>query len=107
MPIPSSMLAAFLEIDQIFAEYTITIPVSAPLIQANSDTRSRYNSDSLSRDGLRKLLDKQLPNYLKCPGDPKEFDELFKRLDQNCDQHISFEEFTVLIRDVMLTMYEK
>ncbi|XP_065276274.1 protein MRP-126-like [Emys orbicularis] len=62
--------------------------------------------DTLTKSELKQLIDKQLVNFLKRQRDQASIDSLFKDLDKNRDQQVSFGEFMVLITRVTIATHE-
>ncbi|XP_006031036.1 protein MRP-126-like [Alligator sinensis] len=62
--------------------------------------------DTLTKMEMKLLIDKQLPNYMKNKIKPGEIDALFKDLDKNKDQQLSFGEFMGLISKVTIATHE-
>ncbi|XP_039368193.1 protein MRP-126-like [Mauremys reevesii] len=62
--------------------------------------------DTLTRGELKQLIDKHLVNFLKRQKDQASIDSLFKELDKNRDQQLSFGEFMVLISRVTVATHE-
>ncbi|XP_034648983.1 protein MRP-126-like [Trachemys scripta elegans] len=62
--------------------------------------------DTLTKSELKQLIDKQLVNFLKRQRDQASIDNLFKDLDKNRDQQVSFGEFMVLITRVTIATHE-
>ncbi|XP_068426554.1 protein S100-A1-like [Clinocottus analis] len=52
---------------------------------------------SLSKKEFSKLLETELPNFLKSQKDPKAVEKIRKDLDQNGDSKVDFEEFMSLV----------
>ncbi|XP_029308489.1 protein S100-A1-like [Cottoperca gobio] len=55
------------------------------------------DGSTLSKKELKKLMENELPTFLKCQKNPKTVDNILKDLDQNKDDKLSFEEFLPLI----------
>ncbi|XP_068188826.1 ictacalcin-like [Antennarius striatus] len=62
--------------------------------------------DSLTKPELRELLDRELRGFLTGEDDQKKLDELFKDLDENKDNTVSFQEFGTLVL-TLATICEK
>ncbi|KAG6923790.1 protein MRP-126-like [Chelydra serpentina] len=62
--------------------------------------------DTLTKGELKQLIDKQLVNYLKHVKNQVSIDVLFKDLDKNRDQQLSFAEFMVLITRVTIACHD-
>ncbi|XP_022065001.1 protein S100-A10b [Acanthochromis polyacanthus] len=65
-------------------------------------TFHRYAKDdgdkkTLTKKDLKKLLENELPNFLKSQNDQKVVDNIMKDLDNNKDDKLDFEEFIPLI----------
>ncbi|XP_030014195.1 protein S100-A10b [Sphaeramia orbicularis] len=56
----------------------------------------------LSKKEFKKLVEKELPTFLKAQKDPKVVDKIIKDLDENKDQKIDFQEFLVLINGLSM-----
>lgn len=52
---------------------------------------------TLSKKELKKLMESELPTFLKVQKNPKLVDQMMKDLDQNKDAKVDFEEFMSLI----------
>ncbi|KAM7420856.1 hypothetical protein PAMA_015186 [Pampus argenteus] len=52
---------------------------------------------TLSKKELKKLVENELPTFLKTQNNPKTVDCILKDLDQNKDQKLDFEEFLPLV----------
>ncbi|XP_034409454.1 protein S100-A10b [Cyclopterus lumpus] len=52
---------------------------------------------TLSKKELSKLIETELPAFLKCQKNPKVVDDIRKDLDQNGDSKVDFEEFLSLV----------
>ncbi|XP_054477931.1 protein S100-A1-like [Anoplopoma fimbria] len=52
---------------------------------------------TLSKKELTKLIEKELPTFLKTQKNPKVVDEIKKDLDQNGDDKVDFQEFLSLV----------
>ncbi|XP_026549429.1 protein S100-A12-like [Notechis scutatus] len=61
--------------------------------------------DMLSKAELAQLLREQLPNFIQGSRDPAATDRLFKELDQNKDEKVSFDEFMRLVGTVFTVSY--
>ncbi|XP_047455547.1 protein S100-A10b [Mugil cephalus] len=66
----------------------------------------RYAKESkhekrLSKKELKKLLENELPNFMK--GNPDVVDRIMKDLDQNKDDELNFEEFVPLVAGLAIT----
>uniref|UniRef100_A0A8C7Y984 Protein S100 n=1 Tax=Oryzias sinensis TaxID=183150 RepID=A0A8C7Y984_9TELE len=55
------------------------------------------NKSTLSKKELKKLIENELPNFLKSQKSPDTLDRILKDLDQNKDDELDFEEFAPLI----------
>ncbi|XP_060777436.1 protein S100-A10b [Neoarius graeffei] len=55
------------------------------------------NTNTLSRQELRQLMEAELPNFLKSQKDPATIDKIMKDLDSNGDEQVDFEEFVSLV----------
>ncbi|XP_019378613.1 PREDICTED: protein MRP-126-like [Gavialis gangeticus] len=62
--------------------------------------------DTLTKMELKLLIQKQLPNYMNNQLKPGQIDALFKDLDKNKDQQLSFGEFMMLITKVTIATHE-
>ncbi|XP_038239226.1 protein S100-A12-like [Dermochelys coriacea] len=62
--------------------------------------------DTLTMGELRQLIDRHLVNFLKKQKDQTTIDSLFRELDKNKDQQLSFGEFMVLITRVTIATHE-
>ncbi|XP_075763947.1 protein S100-A12 [Pelodiscus sinensis] len=62
--------------------------------------------DTLTKGELKQLIDKQLANFLKNLKDKSTVDSLFRELDKNRDQQLSFGEFMVLICRVTVATHD-
>ncbi|XP_038624872.1 protein S100-A12-like [Tachyglossus aculeatus] len=62
--------------------------------------------DQLSKKELKQLIEKELPNYKKKPKDAEAMAALFKDLDQNRDEQVSFGEFMRFITTVLIATHE-
>uniref|UniRef100_A0A670Z9A3 Protein S100 n=1 Tax=Pseudonaja textilis TaxID=8673 RepID=A0A670Z9A3_PSETE len=67
----------------------------------------KEHHDRLSKAELSKLLKEQLPNFIQGSKDPAAIDRLFKELDQNKDQEVSFEEFMAFVSKVLIHCHNK
>ncbi|KAF7235497.1 hypothetical protein EYD10_17670 [Varanus komodoensis] len=63
--------------------------------------------DKLNNGELKQLIEKELAEFLKNQVNPTSIEEMFKHLDQNKDQEISFKEFMVMIGQVTEATHEK
>ncbi|XP_045901165.1 protein S100-A10b [Micropterus dolomieu] len=52
---------------------------------------------TLSKKELKKLVETELPTFLKSQSNPKTVDSILKDLDQNKDDKLDFEEFLPLV----------
>ncbi|KAM9383623.1 protein S100-A10-like [Pholidichthys leucotaenia] len=59
----------------------------------------RYASqrNGLTRQDLKRLMEAELSNFLKCQKDPAAIDKIMKDLDANSDGLVNFEEFVSLV----------
>ncbi|XP_030605021.1 protein S100-A10b [Archocentrus centrarchus] len=55
------------------------------------------NGKALTKKELRKLIETELPNFLKSQKNPNTVDHIMKDLDQNKDDELDFEEFMPFI----------
>ncbi|CAM4620711.1 protein S100-A12-like isoform X2 [Lepidochelys kempii] len=62
--------------------------------------------DTLAKKELKQLIDRHLVNFLKTRKDHSAIDSLFKELDKNKDQQLSFGEFMILITRVTIATHE-
>ncbi|CAM2108349.1 protein S100-A12 [Caretta caretta] len=62
--------------------------------------------DTLAKKELKQLIDRHLVNFLKTQKDHSAIDSLFKELDKNKDQQLSFGEFMILITRVTIATHE-
>ncbi|XP_074927136.1 protein S100-A12-like isoform X1 [Chelonoidis abingdonii] len=62
--------------------------------------------DTLTKGELKQLIDRNLVNFLKRQKDQASIDSLFRELDKNRDQQLSFGEFMVLITRVTIATHE-
>ncbi|XP_003229667.1 protein S100-A12 [Anolis carolinensis] len=62
--------------------------------------------DKLSKKEMSQLVHKQFPNWLKEQKNPKAIEELFKQLDQDQDNQLSFGEFMVFICKLTIATHE-
>ncbi|XP_050786999.1 protein S100-A12-like [Gopherus flavomarginatus] len=62
--------------------------------------------DTLTKGELKQLIDRNLVNFLKRQKDQTSIDSLFRDLDKNRDQQLSFGEFMVLITRVTIATHE-
>lgn len=62
--------------------------------------------DTLTRKELKLLIEKQLANYLKHVKNQVSIDQIFKDLDNNKDQQLSFGEVMLLIIRVTVATHE-
>ncbi|XP_034030640.1 protein S100-A10b [Thalassophryne amazonica] len=60
---------------------------------AEEDSDKQY----LNKKELKKLIETELPNFLKNQKDPKAVDRIMTDLDRNKDQKLDFEEFLPLV----------
>merc|ERR1711962_1315927 len=91
---------------------TLFYSYSAPLPAAMTDLEKcmeslivifhRYADEdgdgkTLTKKELKKLVEKELPTFLKTQNNPKTVDCILKDLDQNKDDKLDFEEFLPLV----------
>ncbi|KAK7886415.1 hypothetical protein WMY93_026036 [Mugilogobius chulae] len=57
---------------------------------------------SLSKKEFKKLVETELPNFLKAQKNPNLVNEMMKDLDQNKDQKVDFEEFLSLVNGLSM-----
>ncbi|XP_008278901.1 protein S100-A1-like [Stegastes partitus] len=57
---------------------------------------------TLTKKDLKKLLESELPNFLKAQNNPKTVDFIMNDLDSNKDDKLDFEEFLPLIAGISL-----
>ncbi|XP_074837418.1 protein MRP-126-like [Carettochelys insculpta] len=62
--------------------------------------------DTLTKGELKQLIESQLVNFLKNQTNHGNLDQLFKDLDKNKDQQLSFGEFMTLISQVTVDTHE-
>ncbi|XP_060110868.1 protein S100-A12-like [Heteronotia binoei] len=62
--------------------------------------------DVLSKGELRKLIEQQLPNFLKNKKDPASIDRIFEELDKDKDEQVSFDEFISFLCRVLIATHE-
>ncbi|KAM6910010.1 protein S100-A10b [Xenentodon cancila] len=55
------------------------------------------NQKTLSKKEMKKLVENELPNFLKTQKDPLTLDRIMKDLDQNKDDELDFEEFVPFV----------
>ncbi|KAF6739682.1 Protein S100-A1 [Oryzias melastigma] len=55
------------------------------------------NKNTLSKKELKKLIETELPNFLKSQKSPDTLDRIIKDLDQNKDDELDFEEFAPFV----------
>ncbi|TNN77999.1 Protein S100-A10 [Liparis tanakae] len=55
------------------------------------------DGQTLSKKELSKLIETELPAFLKAQNNPKVVDEIRKDLDQNGDSKVDFQEFLTLV----------
>ncbi|XP_018592951.1 protein S100-A10b [Scleropages formosus] len=60
-------------------------------------------SNSLSRCELKKLMENELPTFLKSQKDPGAVDKIFKDLDCDGDGEVNFQEYLSLIGGLSLS----
>nr|XP_020666408.1 protein S100-A12-like [Pogona vitticeps] len=61
--------------------------------------------DKLSKGETKQLMEKELPEFLKKQVNPKGIEELFKDLDTNKDQDITFKEFMGMATQVLIATH--
>ncbi|XP_072214473.1 protein MRP-126-like [Excalfactoria chinensis] len=69
-------------------------------------SRREGDNDTLTKKELKLLIDKQLANYLKHVKNQVSIDQIFKDLDSNKDQQLSFGEVMLLIIRVIVATHE-
>uniref|UniRef100_A0A8V1AIE5 Protein S100 n=1 Tax=Gallus gallus TaxID=9031 RepID=A0A8V1AIE5_CHICK len=69
-------------------------------------SRREGDKDTLTRKELKLLIEKQLANYLKHVKNQVSIDQIFKDLDNNKDQQLSFGEVMLLIIRVTVATHE-
>ncbi|XP_074837169.1 protein S100-A12-like [Carettochelys insculpta] len=80
-------------------------------LEAIIDIFHRYSKrvghfDTLTKGELKQLIDSQLVNFLKNQKNQTSIDQLFRDLDKNRDQQLSFGEFMVLICRVTVATHD-
>ncbi|KAM3613555.1 uncharacterized protein V6R79_001324 [Siganus canaliculatus] len=74
-------------------ESAIGVLVTQFKVYAGSDG----SSDTLSKEEFHRLVQSELPNFVKTAGDPAAMDQLMSSLDKNNDGELNFLEFWQLI----------
>ncbi|XP_006861514.1 PREDICTED: protein S100-A12 [Chrysochloris asiatica] len=62
--------------------------------------------DTLSKNEMKQLITKELPNTLKNTKDQGAIDKIFQELDSDKDGQVNFVEFIVLVAKVLETAHE-
>ncbi|XP_054849822.1 protein S100-A12-like [Eublepharis macularius] len=62
--------------------------------------------DMLSKGELKKLIEQQMPNFLKKKKDPKSIDRIFEELDKDKSGQITFEEFMVFMTRLLIACHD-
>ncbi|KAJ0000443.1 hypothetical protein NQD34_012285 [Periophthalmus magnuspinnatus] len=60
------------------------------------------DGSSLSKKEFKKLVETELPNFLKAQKNPNLVNDMMKDLDQNKDQKVDFEEFLALVNGISM-----
>ncbi|XP_020783624.2 protein S100-A10b [Boleophthalmus pectinirostris] len=60
------------------------------------------DGSTLSKKEFKKLVETELPNFLKAQKNPNLVNQMMKDLDQNKDQKIDFEEFLSLVNGLSM-----
>ncbi|KAM7377616.1 hypothetical protein PAMA_014088 [Pampus argenteus] len=65
------------------------------------------NKDSLSKNEVKTLLEKELPGLLKAAKNQEEVDKMLKGLDFNGDSEVDFSEFVVLVAALTCACHDR
>ncbi|XP_059195494.1 protein S100-A1-like [Centropristis striata] len=61
------------------------------------------DAQTLTKKELKKLMENEMPGFLKAQKDPKTVEKILKDLDTNKDDKLSFEEFLPLVAGISIS----
>ncbi|KAM6168247.1 protein S100-A9 [Erethizon dorsatum] len=70
-------------------------------------SRQAGHPDTLNKKEFKDLVNKELPNFLKCERKKGEIDDIMEDLDTNQDQQLSFEEVIMLFAKLTNASHDK